>query len=229
MANQATTTTTDEAAVAAVEEHASEVVATAAAFHAIEDHATYNQAAAFLTDTLKPALDELEATFGPIVKKAHEAHKEAIAQRRRHEQPLLEAQRIVKGAMGAFVTAERARAEAEEAERLRKAREEREAAQLAEAERLEEAGHHEAAKEKIAAPTVPVVTTPAPAPPQAEGVTTRMVTKYRIVDEAAIGRKYLKPDTTKIGQVVRAMGADAVELVGGIEVYEEPVTAVRGR
>ncbi|KKL00860.1 hypothetical protein LCGC14_2628320, partial [marine sediment metagenome] len=40
---------------------------------------------------------------------------------------------------------------------------------------------------------------------------------------------FMMPDEKKIGQIVRSMGADAARLVGGIEVYEEPVIAAKAR
>jgi hypothetical protein len=215
-------------AIAAIEETTALVVLEANGI-TITDADGYGYAGAFLTETLKPARAEIEATFGPIVKAAHLAHKEALTQRQRHEGPLIKAEHIVKRAMGTYVTEQRRIAAVAETERLRVAREEAEAAALAEAERLEAAGHTEAAEEKITAPVVPVVSAPPPEEPKAAGVSARMVSKYRIIDPSAIDRDYLMPDEKKIGQVVRAMGADAERLIGGIEVYEEPVIAASAR
>lgn len=210
-------------------EASTEMVVTQANAIIITDQDTYEGAGAFLTDVLKPARREIAETFGPIVTAAHATHKAAITQRKRHEDPLIDAERIVKAAMGAYLTEQRRVAAAAEAERMKAAREEAEAATLAEAARLEEAGHTEAAEEMITAPVVPIVSTPPPAAPKAAGVSARMVTKYRIINAAAIAPDYLMPDEKKIGQVVRAMGGDAATLIGGIEVYEEPVIAASAR
>ncbi|HEU01364.1 hypothetical protein LCGC14_1749190 [marine sediment metagenome] len=213
---------------AAIEESTALVVTEAQGI-TITDQDSYGHAGAFLTDVLKPARKEIEATFGPIIKKAHAAHKEATGQRKRHEAPLIEAEKIVKSIMGAYVIEQRRIAAEAEAERLKVAREEAETAALAEAARLEEAGHTEAAAEMITAPVVPVVSAPPPEEPKADGVSARFVTKYRIIDARKITAAFMMPDEKKIGQIVRSMGVDAARLVGGIEIYEEPVIAAAAR
>ena len=213
--------------IAAIEEKGAAVMFTAGGYHTIESTDEYEAAGAFLTEQLKPALAEIERTWRPMQRKIQAAHKEVVAQRRRHEDPLFEAERIVKGAMGTYVTEQRRIAAVAETERLRVAREEAESAALAEAERLEAAGHKEAAEEKITAPVVPVVSAPPPEEPKAAGTSARLVTKYRIIDSTRIHRAYMMPDEKKIGQIVRSMGADAEELVGGIELYQVPVIAAR--
>ena len=75
---------------------------------------------------------------------------------------------------------------------------------------------------------MPVVTSPTPAAPKAEGVSVRMIKKFRILNAAAIHRNFLVPDEKKIRKVVDSMGPDAETLVGGIEVYETPSVAARG-
>lgn len=215
-------------AIAAIEESTALVVTEASGI-TITDQDSYGYAGAFLTETLKPALKEIEARFRPMQRAADAAKREILDQRRALEDPLKEAERIVKRAMGAHVTEQRRIVAEAEAERLKEARERAEADAIAEASRLEEAGHTEAAEERISAPVVPVVAAPVVAPPKAAGVSTRMVTRHRIIDASAIDRKFLMPDEKKIGKIVEQMGADAVELVGGIEVYEEPVVSARAR
>jgi hypothetical protein len=51
---------------------------------------------------VKALLSEVDATFDPIVKKAFETHKEAVAQKKRHRQPLEEAELIFKGAIAGY-------------------------------------------------------------------------------------------------------------------------------
>lgn len=216
-------------AIAAIERQGAAVMLTAGTFHRIDTAELFEAAGVFLTEELKPMLQEIERTWRPMQKKTHEAHREVVAQRRRYEGPLLQAEQIVKHAMGAHTIEQRRIVAAAEADRLRVAREAAEAEALAEASRLEEAGHAEAAEERISAPVVPVVGAPAPEPPKAEGVSTRMVTRYRITNATAIRRKFLIPDEIKISNIVKQMGADAVEIVGGIEVYEEPVVSARAR
>lgn len=212
--------------IKAVAARAGDVVGKAEALK-IETDDDYADAGSFLVDVLKPMLREVDETFGPIVKQAHATHKAAVAARKRHEQPLLDAEKAVKGAMGSYHQAKVREAERAEQERIEAARRQAEDEAVEEAARLETAGKTEAANDRLRQPVTPVVATPAPAPPKAEGVGVRTKTKYRITDESKIDRKYLQPNKSKIGQVVRAMGADAEELVGGIEVYEEPVVSAR--
>ncbi len=213
---------------AAIEESTALVVTEAQGI-TITDQDSYAYAGAFVTKSLKPALREIEARFRPMQRAADASKKEILDQRRALEDPLKEAERITKQRMGVWLTEQRRITAEAEAERLRVAREEAETATLAEAARLEEAGHTKAAEEMITAPVVPVVSAPPPEEPKAAGVSARFVTKYRIIDARKITAAFMMPDEKKIGQIVRSMGADAAELVGGIEIYEEPVIAASAR
>jgi len=211
-----------------VEEQVAVVVAAAQAI-TIDSQETFEAAAAFLTEELKPALQEIERTFGPIVTAAHLAHKEALAQRRRHEQPLKDAERIVKAAIGIYASEQQEIARQAEQERLEAARKAAEDRAVEEAARLESDGHQEAAEERLAQPVAPVVTGPAPAAPKAAGISTRGTFDFEITDEGSIDRKFMTPDLKKIRAIVRGVGADAAELVGGIEVIERVDVAAKAR
>src|SRR3990167_11552184 len=65
------------------------------------DDLTYQQAGGFLL-RIKAVRHELDATFDPIVDKAHKTWKEALAQKKRHEYPLALAENVVKGRMAAY-------------------------------------------------------------------------------------------------------------------------------
>lgn len=79
---------------------------------------------------LKGLMKQVKDTFDPIIRKAHEAHKEAVAQAKKHETPLVEAEAIYKRAMMTYQTEQ----ERQRQEQERKAREaaEREQAKLRE-------------------------------------------------------------------------------------------------
>ena len=134
---------------------------------------------------------------------------------------------IEAGNMGAYYAEQQRALKAAEEERLELARKEAEDRAVEEAARLERNGQQEAADERLAAPVAPVVSTPAPQAPKAAGVSVKTKPNFRIVAESKIGREYLMVDKVKIGKVVRAMGVDAERLIGGIEVYEEPVVSAR--
>lgn len=79
---------------------------------------------------LKGLLKQVADTFEPIISKAFAAHREAVAQRKKHETPLLEAEGIYKRAMLTYTQEQ----ERQRQEQERKAREaaEREQAKLRE-------------------------------------------------------------------------------------------------
>src|SRR5690606_19711824 len=61
----------------------------------ITDDESFQKAGVLLL-SIKDIRKEIDRTFDPIVKKAHEAHKEAVAQKKRVEAPLVEAEGIIK-------------------------------------------------------------------------------------------------------------------------------------
>lgn len=157
--------------------------------------------------------------------KAHEAHK-AIT---KLEADLLaypmEAERLIKASMSRFALEDERRRREEEArerERLRKIEEDR---VLAEASALEDGGDHQAAEELISQEVLaPVVEMPKAA---ADGVSSRRVFKYELLDINQVSRDFLVLDETKVRKTVNALGKDAAQLIGGIAVHEELVMAVR--
>ena len=88
----------------------------------ILDVDTFKEAAEF-TLTLRTIKKEIDNTFDPIVKKAYEAHKEAVAQKKKVMEPVEQAQKIIDGKIGEFHAEEERKRKAEE-DRLRKEAEE---------------------------------------------------------------------------------------------------------
>lgn len=178
-------------------------------------------------------LKAVEASLGPIVKKAHEAHRAAVAERDRLKAPAEQVKREA-GAIGASchtelqrrqqeaerqALAERDRLQREADERARKeteaARRAEEDARLEAAAKLEAGGDHAAAgkllEAPIAVPVVPAAPVFMPPPPQiapSKTVGAAFVETwgdFEIEDEAALPREYLIPDRVKIRKVVEAM------------------------
>ncbi len=76
--------------------------------------------------TIKALRKEVNATFDPVVDAAHKAHKEAVAARKKHVEPLDAAERLIKGKIGGYldyVEEERRKEAAREMETARKERE----------------------------------------------------------------------------------------------------------
>lgn len=174
---------------------------------------------------IKSLRKEIDATFDPIIKKAFEAHKEAVAQKKKVDAPLVEAEGIVKPRMAAW-NAEQERIRREEEERLREiARKEEEERRLKEAIDAEKSGNKEEAEAILETPIEPPPVVIPKTTPKVPGVSFTKQWKFRITDPNKIPREYLTPDEGKIGGVVRALKDKAN--IPGVEVYT--VDGVSGR
>jgi len=183
-------------------------------------------AAEFLRVRVKAVLKEIDLTFDPIVRRAHETHKEALAQKARHAGPLLAAEKALKRVIGDYQAAEKRRL-AEERRRLEaEARETAERERLAEAERLEAEGHTEEAEAALNAPIIPEAV-PVREAATVRGVSTRVVWKFRIINADLVGRDFCSPNEPAIASLVGKMGEKAAGIIGGIEVYQDTVVSSR--
>ena len=210
-----------------VEQKALTVVEQAGAL-AVTDPASYERAATFRKEILRPMMAEIDSTFDPIVRKAHEAHKEALAQKKKVYDPLAAADKALDRAMGAFALKQRQEAEAEQRRLLAEARRREEDERLSQAAALEKAGMGTEAMAVLDSPPAPVSAPVVIANvPKLAGVSTRDNWKFRIADAAKIKREWLVPDEVAIGSVVRRLKEGAAEVVGGIEVYNEVGTTMR--
>ena len=109
-----------------------------------------------------------------------------------------------------------------EAERIQQAEAQKKADDeaLAAAAAAEQAGDTQEAEAIISTPVVaPTVVLPKTTPKVA-GHVRRMVPKFRIKNEAAVPRQFLKVDEVKVGGVVRSL--KAAHGIPGVEFYEEP-------
>lgn len=199
----------------------------------VRDGATY-VAAGELLKGIKALRQKIAETFDPHIKRAFDAHRALCREKTDAEQPLTEAERILKTALVAYDT-EQERLRREEEQRLREeARKQEEARRLEEAAALEleaartqDEGLREEASQLIEQPfQTPTVVVPK-STPKVTGLSFREVWRYRITDANKIPREYLKVDDIKIGGVVRSMkGATKIP---GVEVYPEKVAAAGGR
>jgi len=134
---------------------------------------------------IKGLMQKVNATFDPIISKAYAAHREAVAQKKNHEGPLIEAEGIYKRGMLGFQQ-EQERIRREEQARLDElARKERERLE-ARAAAAEAKGKAEKAEElrnqaaTVPAPVVQIET------PKVSGVSTREVHKAVVTDLKAL-------------------------------------------
>jgi len=156
--------------------------------------------------TVKALRKQIGDTFKPIIEKAHGAHKEAINQQRKVEEPLIQAEGLIKSRISSFLIEEERKRKAEE-DRLRliaqKAEEER---RLNEAIQAEAEGQLEEAA--MILDEVPSYMPPPIVPKTVQtggGIALTKTWKFEVVDASKLPREYLMPDMVKIGGIVRAM------------------------
>jgi len=175
----------------------------------VASQADFEMAGSLLVSIAR-ARDKISKTFDGLIKKAHELHKDVIAQKKTLDDPMANAEKQIRGVMGAYqaqieaerqraARAEQARQDEERRQAQAKADEERriqlkadEEARLAHAIALEAEGKKAEAQRILNAPPPPppmpapvVQTTPAihiPEAPKANGVSFRQNWKARVVD-----------------------------------------------
>ena len=163
--------------------------------------------------SIKDIRKQISDTFDPLAKKAHEAHKAIIEQKKKAEAPLVEAEGIIKPAISRYM-AEAERKRREEEERIRKEMEKRaEEEALAAAIEAEDAGDLAEAEAIINTPVfVPHVS--APPPPKLEGISIRNIIKFEVTDLRALVKavaagqvpiEAIKPNDVVIGAQARSL------------------------
>ena len=202
---------------------------------AITDLESYETAVGHLR-AIKSLQAEADATFDPIIKKAHETHRESLDQKKRVTGPLLQAEVWLKQKMSVFI----ARQEREREEERRRLREEqaRLALEAREAE-IEEAETEGASPEELKAiVNAPLRIAPSmampPAVPRVQGIAMRdmwqaEVTNFpTLVKFVAANLQYinlLQPNESAIGGMARSLRSSMS--IPGIRVSNPTNIAVR--
>lgn len=201
---------------------------------AITNQETLEQAGGALRG-IKGLRAEIEAVFGPNIKRWLDGHRAAIADRKKVEQPLEEAEGIIKRSVSSYQ---------QEQERIRREEEraQREAAELfARQARARELAELEATKpsveEYVAVAERPLEVAPAYAPPtvqRVQGVSSREAWKAEVTDIwqligfVAQNRQYvnlLEANTTAVNAMARSL--KSAMAIPGIRVFNEAVVSVR--
>ena len=185
-------------------------------------------AAGELWKAIKALRVKVAETFDGNIKKAHELHKGLVAEKKRHDGPLDEAERMVKRGMSDFDLAQE-KIRLTEQRRLEEiARKEAEERALMDAIAAEEdaqrngATKEEAQQESAAIISQPIYVAPVvlqKETPKVQGLSFRTIWKARIVNEALIPRQFMSVDMVKINGVVRSLKGQ--HGIPGIEAYEE--------
>ena len=167
------------------------------------------EAAAFGLKKLKTWEKDITDYFEPERLRTYSAYNAVTTTKAAFLSKSTAVEKIIKGKMGAFITAEN--------DRIRKA-------QIAAAQAEAEARRQIAASMPTpeAPATVPeVVIPPVPEPTRIAGISVTNTFGFRILDPSKISPEFLIPDESKILKVVKTMGKSAASVIGGIEVYEE--------
>lgn len=170
------------------------------------DNDTSLKIAGELLVQIKGEIKCVEAQWEPLVKSAHATHKLATALRNNEAEPLIAAEASLKKMIADYQVAQ--------AKAMREA-EERMTAQL----------QAEAREAGVAPEQLSGLAVVAPPPAKVAGVSTRVVWKHRIIDEALIPREYLVPNEKAIAGVVASLGPQAK--IPGVEVYEDTIVSAR--
>ena len=150
--------------------------------------------------SIKLLMKEIAETFNPIIKKAHEAHKEAVTKKKEHEAPLIEAERTIKLHIGSYLEEQaKIRREAEEKARKEEERQKEEDRILAEAKVLEDSGKEEEAQSLQAEIPLPA-RIEIPPEPEAKGLSLKQIL-----------------DTDQINLIVKRLGGET--RIPGIRIY----------
>lgn len=177
----------------------------------INNNPQYVKATDFLK-VIKGLQKEVESAFDPAIEAAHRSHKIAIESKDKYFKPLVNAEKLIKGKMGAFlaeeerlrkVEEERLRKEVEKAQEKLKVRAEEAAAKgnVKKAEELQEKANN------IIAPTL------APTTEKVAGISFRENWYAEIVDLKLLPKEYMLPDLMKLNKFAKAM-KDSVVVPG---------------
>jgi hypothetical protein len=191
-------------------------------------------AAGSLLLQIKTRRDELDEAYDSIIKKAHDAHKEALGKKATYEKPLIEAELTIKKALGDYRREQERKALAE------RARLEEESRKMAELQQEQEFDAAAAAGDEVAAAQVleQQIFTPAPVVPIAkpQGISYRETWKFEVTSLAALVKHcaahpedlhLLAPNTTAIGQLVKARKSGCN--LPGVRVWPDKTVAASSR
>src|SRR3972149_1146124 len=169
---------------------------------------------------LSNLIKEIDATFDPHIKKAFEAHRGLVAEKKKHVEPVEEAKRLIKGKRIVYVDWQARIRKAEEARLQAEARRLAEEAALRDAITAEAEGRPEEAEAIISEPvSVPIVTIAKTTPSAGVGGAIREVWSAEVYDlhalvaaivegKASIG--LIEPNMTALNGMARSLKKNMV-------------------
>ena len=184
---------------------------------------------------VKALMNKVQEQFGPAVEAAHKSHKEALAVKKRFEDPLKAAELSIKRAIGGYRAKLQAEADAERRRLEAIARKEAEEARRKEVEALRKAGEASAAAVKMHIPVVVKPVAQVVLPPKPKGFHTRANWKARVVDSMALCKAVangtapiaaVEPSMTVLNTYAREMKEKFN--IPGVEAYNDSVVSSTG-
>jgi len=188
----------------------------------------YDSTAIFLK-AIKAIQKQVKETFDPIVDKTRAAWKESVAQKDKHLNPLVEAERLVKKKVLLFLQEDarkrkaeedRLAAEARERERKEKAKLEKKAEKAEARGDMEKAEELREKKEEVHIPT-PII----PDEKKKDGVSLPKIWKAKITDINLVPREHMLPDMVKLNKLAKAV--KGTMQIPGVEFYFEETVSAR--
>jgi hypothetical protein len=220
--------------IAIIETKADDAVVAAESYE-INSMETF-KAASDVLKSFKALTKEINESFDPIIKQAHKAHKEAIAQRDKHLKPVKAAEKIMKKKIADYNAILEAERKAEQARLDEEARVEREK-RMQEALKASEAADQQAAMgdmagaaeiqreaQEMAEKAVEIKADKAEKE-KVEGLSFREVWKAEITDSAAVPREWCIPDESAIKQFAKA--TKGKQSIPGVRIYCDKVPITR--
>ena len=192
-------------------------------------------AAGEVLSVVKALLNKVQEQFGPAVEAAHKSHKEALAVKKRFEDPLKAAELSIKRAIGGYRAKLQAEADAERRRLEAIARKEAEEARRKEVEALRKAGEASAAAVKMHIPVVVKPVAQVALPPKPKGFHTRDNWKARVTDlmelvqsiaDGSASIEYIEPNMQMLNSRARAL-KDKLR-ISGVEAYNDSVVSSTG-
>ena len=189
----------------------------------ITDTITFKEATVMLKG-INELMKKIDATFKPIIAKAHEAHMEAIAGKAKHYEKPKEAKEILSEKISKYHQEQEVKRIAEQIWIEEKERKKLEEMKLNEAEKLEATGNIKAA-EIVLNTVTPNLRINIRSETKTTGISYRDNWKFKIIDLELIPEKYKSVDLGKIGREVKEKKSGTK--IPGVEVFLEKTTIVR--
>ena len=195
----------------------------------IHNQLTLEKASDFVKG-IKTLQKKVEETFNPIIQKALASHREAIAQRDKHLNPLKQAEAEIKNRISGYL-AECERKRRDEELRLQREAEEKAAKERAKleakAEKALEQGKNEKAEELLEKAENVEAVTPVvmPTVQKVNGISTRKTWRAEVTDFKALPDEYKIADQRLLDSIARATRGQ--KQIPGVEMISEDIVAVR--